>query len=56
MFAQQMGKVVSNRDSKDVEEYVMKFACPVIVLNGTLAVTRNAEIIKGSLSLMLWEE
>ena len=53
MFAQQMEfrEIVRNRDSKVVEECAMRFACPVIVLDGTLPVTRNLEKMKDSLRL-----
>lgn len=53
MFAQQMEfrEIVRNRDSKVVEECAMRFACPVIVLDGTMPVTRNLEKMKDSLRL-----
>ena len=45
MYAQQMEfrKLVVNRDLAYVEESVKKLSCPVIVLDGTLPVTKNIE-------------
>lgn len=55
MFTQQMEfrKVVENRDSKTVEECAMRFACPVIPIDGTLSVTENLEKIMDNLNLIL---
>lgn len=45
MYTQQMEfhKVVKNRDSKAVEECAEKFKCPVIVIDGTVSVSKNLE-------------
>lgn len=53
MYTQQMEfrKVVENRDPKAVEECARKFACPVIVLDGTLSVTENVKKIMDNLDL-----
>lgn len=47
MFTQQMEfrKMVENRDLEFVEESVKKLSCPVILIDGTLSVTKNIEII-----------
>lgn len=47
MYTQQreFRNVVKNRDSKTVEESAKRFACPVIMLDGTLPVTENIEKI-----------
>ncbi len=52
MFAQQMEfrKVVENRDSKAVEETATKLGCPIIVIDGTLSVPHNLEIIIDNLN------
>lgn len=54
MFAQQMEfrKIVENRDSKAVEECATKLGCPVIVINGTLSVIHNLEIIIDNLNIL----
>lgn len=58
MFAQQMEfrKVVENRDPKVVEECAMRFACPVITLDGTLPVSENLQKITDNLDLISREE
>ncbi len=58
MFAQQMEfrKVVENRDPKVVEECVMRLACPVIPLDGTLPVSENLQKITDNLDLISREE
>jgi len=45
MFTQQMEfrKAVECRDPKSVEESARKLSCPVIVLDGTLSLTKNLE-------------
>lgn len=47
MYTQQaeFRKIVENRDSKSVEESAEKLNCPVIVIDGTLPVTKNLEKI-----------
>ena len=54
MFVQQMEfrKIVENRDSKAVEECVTKLDCPVIVIDGTLSVIHNLEIIMDNLNIV----
>lgn len=51
MFAQQMEfrKAVENRSLKSVEESIKNLSCPVIVIDGTLSVTKNLERIAASL-------
>ena len=43
--------VVKSRDSKAVEESAKRFACPVIMLDGTLPVTENIKKIIDNLNL-----
>lgn len=47
MYMQQMDfrKVVENRDSKTIEESAKRLKCPIIVLDGTISVEENLEII-----------
>ena len=47
MYEQQreFRKVVANRDRKIVEECAKKFKCPVIVLDGSLPINENLEVI-----------
>ncbi len=54
MFAQQaeFRKTVANRDSKSVEESAKSFSCPVIVIDGTLSVTRILVKILDELNLI----
>ncbi len=54
MFTQQMEfrKVVENRDLKAIEECAMRFACPVITIDGILPVTENLQKITDNLNLM----
>ena len=51
MFAQQMEfrNIVKNRDVKAVEECAKKFTCPVIVLDGTLPVEQNLDVVLANL-------
>ena len=58
MYAQQIEfrKVVEKRDPKYVEESVEKLSCPVIVLDGTLAVTENMEKMMEKLQRMSGSE
>ncbi|MBP1616131.1 MAG: hypothetical protein H6Q13_3579 [Bacteroidetes bacterium] len=51
MFAQQMEfkEIVKKRDSIEVEECARKLGCPVIVIDGTLSVIHNLEIIINNL-------
>lgn len=53
MFAQQMAfrETVKNRDPKSVEESVKKLRCPVVILDGTLPVAQNLEIMMSRLTL-----
>ena len=55
MFTQQMEfrKVVENRDSKSVEESARKLTCPIIVIDGTLSVTKNLEKIIDNLNIVM---
>ena len=47
MYEQQKAfrKVVENRDLKTVEECAKKFRCPVIILDGTIPINQNLEVI-----------
>lgn len=53
MFNQQLEfrKVVENRDIKTIEEHANKLSCPVIVIDGTLAVAHNLEKIMENLTV-----
>lgn len=52
MFTQQMEfrEIVKSRDVKSVEECVRKLRCPVIVIDGTLPVAENLEIVLDNLN------
>lgn len=54
MFVQQMEfrNIVKNRDLKAVEECAKKFTCPVIVLDGTLPVEQNLDVVLAHLDKM----
>ena len=52
MFTQQMEfrELVKSRDLKLVEESAKKLRCPVIVIDGTLPVAENLEIVLDNLN------
>lgn len=52
MYAQQMEfrDVVKNRDPKSVEACAEKLSCPIIVLDGTLPVKHNLDVILSSIA------
>lgn len=53
MYLQQVAfkKMVENREAIIVEESIAKLECPVIVLDGTLSVLHNIEVIREKLNL-----